>query len=98
MKYRVYSKNYCPFCTKAIKLLSEHGKQFESIDLTDNSEAFEALKKRTGMQTVPQIFEETDGVEGRLIGGFDSLKAMFDMIQRSASYESEDNGTAASIN
>ena len=80
MKYIVYSKDYCPYCKKAMELLKRKGLDYEEIDVTHNPELFENLKNQTGMMTVPQIFEVDDDGRKRLIGGFDSLSAEFNLI------------------
>lgn len=64
---KVYTKDYCPYCEMAKRLLSQRGIEFEEVKL-GSPEEFMELKKRTGMQTVPQIFWGD-----QLIGGFDQL-------------------------
>ena len=71
-KVTVYSKVPCPYCDAAKKLLSERGIAYTEIDMTGASpDEFQALIKRSGMRTVPQIFHGE-----RLIGGFDSLSKL----------------------
>lgn len=68
-KVTVYTKDYCPYCVAAKNLLKQRGIAFTEIEITaSNLEEFEALKKKTGMRTVPQIFHGDT-----LIGGYDSL-------------------------
>ena len=53
----IYTKNYCPFCTKAKSLLILKKIKFTEINLHKNPEKFEEMiKKSNGAQTVPQIF------------------------------------------
>lgn len=68
---KVYSKNYCPYCTRAKQLLKSKNIPFQEIDLTDDSETQEKLVKETGWQTVPMIF-----IGEKLIGGFDNLNEL----------------------
>ena len=70
-KVVVYSKSYCPYCDRAKALFKSKGVSFEEINLDDTPDAFTALKNRTGMMTVPQIF-----INDQLIGGFQELATL----------------------
>jgi glutaredoxin 3 len=71
-KVTIYSKDPCPYCVAAKNLLTQRGIAFTEIDMSDApAEEFQALIKRSGMRTVPQIFHGD-----RLIGGFDSLSKL----------------------
>ncbi|MGE3974192.1 MAG: glutaredoxin 3 [Bdellovibrionales bacterium] len=70
-KVVIYSKNYCPFCVKAKNLLQKKNVPFEEINLEDKPAELQALKDRTGLRTVPQIF-----INDELIGGFSELSAL----------------------
>ena len=69
----IYTKPFCPYCSRAIKLLRDKRVAFEEID----DAAFDAAKKRAMVQragggsTFPQIF-----VGERHIGGCDELMAL----------------------
>ena len=53
----IYTKDYCPFCTKAKSLLILKKIKFTENNLHKNPEKFEEMmKKSNGAQTVPQIF------------------------------------------
>ena len=67
----LYTKNYCPYCTKAKSLLSSIGASFEEIDVTTSPDIIIELAKKSGMRTVPQIF-----VDDICLGGFDSINAL----------------------
>jgi glutaredoxin 3 len=71
-KVIVYTRDYCPYCDRAKALLNQRGIPFveDKSVWTDDSKR-EALVKRTGMKTVPQIF--ADDV---LIGGYTELAAL----------------------
>lgn len=64
----IYTKESCPFCIRAKQLLSQKGVDFVEYNLEDKPDELEALKKKTGWRTVPQIF-----IAGELIGGFSEL-------------------------
>ena len=70
----LFSKSYCPFCTKTKALFAEIGAQEVcSIELdkdNDGPAIQAALLEVTGQRTVPNIF-----VGGRHIGGNDDAQA-----------------------
>jgi len=70
-KVAIFSKTYCPFCTKVKSLFNDLKTPYWSLelDIIDKNEAAllqDALKQRTGMSTVPNVF-----VGGEHIGGCD---------------------------
>jgi len=68
----VYSSPWCPYCTRAKKLLDEKGVQFEEIDvMMQPRKRVEMTEKAEGRTTVPQIF-----IDGKPIGGCDDLYAL----------------------
>ena len=63
---------YCPYCIQAKRLLERRGVAFEEVLVPDEDEAqWDALYKRSGMRTMPQIFHGD-----RLIGGHFELSAL----------------------
>lgn len=70
-KIVVYSKDNCPFCTRAKNLLNAKGLDFEEINLEHSEAERSKLKERTGWRTFPQIF-----IDDELIGGFQELAAL----------------------
>ena len=68
----VYTKAFCPYCSRAKALLGEKGAAFQEIDVTMDRAGFDAMVERAhGRRTVPQIF-----IDGRHIGGSDDLAAL----------------------
>lgn len=67
----IYTKNYCPFCHKALALLEELNVEFTNHDITDTPEAIEELSKKSGFKTVPQVF-----VGDKCLGGFSDIAAL----------------------
>lgn len=68
-KILIYTKTYCPYCVRAKDLLARKGAAFEEINIEDHPpEFYDALKARTGMMTVPQIF-----INDQLVGGYTDL-------------------------
>lgn len=54
--FTIYTKDYCPYCTMAKQLLSGLKIPYKEIDISRDPKAFEELKARSRMLTVPQIF------------------------------------------
>jgi glutaredoxin 3 len=68
----IYTQPWCPFCSRAVSLLSGKGVTFREIDAPHGSaERREAIRRSGGRTTVPQIF-----IDGRHVGGCDDLMAL----------------------
>ncbi len=69
----IYTKDYCPYCTKAKNLLQRKSALYISeIDITnDETLQMEMIKKSGGRRTVPQIF-----IDDTHIGGCEDLYAL----------------------
>lgn len=67
----IYTKGYCPYCTKAKTLLTAKGQNFTEISLDTNPERLQEMIDKSQRRTVPQIF-----INGQSIGGFDDLYAL----------------------
>jgi glutaredoxin 3 len=71
-KVVVYTMDYCPYCERAKSLLQRKGVTFQEVRLSEDDDAsWDALEKRSGMKTMPQIF-----ADDQLIGGYTDLAAM----------------------
>lgn len=69
---KVYTMEVCPYCIRAKELLKQRGIAFEEILVADDDDAaWDALYKKSGMKTVPQIFYGE-----KLIGGYTDLAAL----------------------
>jgi glutaredoxin 3 len=66
----LYTTRFCPYCRAAKDLLTSKKAAYREIDVSDDEE-FDALVKRTGWKTVPQIF-----IGDEMIGGFDELASL----------------------
>ncbi len=65
----VYSKGYCPFCTRAKALLKSKGVEFNEMDVTLGGPKKKEMMERAPMaRTVPQIF-----IGDVHVGGYDDL-------------------------
>jgi glutaredoxin 3 len=70
---RIYTTGFCPFCTRAKRLLADKGVVFEEIDVTFDPGLREKMTAESGRRTVPQIF-----IDGAPIGGCEELEALED--------------------
>ena len=69
----MYTKAYCPYCTKAKELLNKKQVLFTEIRVDLQPELREEMITKSGRHTVPQIF-----INGQAIGGCDDLYALED--------------------
>ena len=68
----VYTQPWCPYCARAINLLTRKGATFREIDAPHGTpERSESIRRAGGRSSVPQIF-----IDGRHIGGCDDLMAL----------------------
>ena len=71
-KVEIYTKAFCPYCTRAMRLLASKGVEPGEIDITmGGPRRAEMLGRANGRTTVPQVF-----IDGRHIGGSDDLAAL----------------------
>ena len=70
-KVLIYTMTICPYCIAAKKLLKKKGVPFEEVNLDEHPERWAECEKRSGRETVPQIF-----FGDRHIGGCDDLDAL----------------------
>ncbi len=68
----IFTQPYCPYCARAVALLTEKGVAFREINAPHGTpERREAIERSGGRTTVPQIF-----IDGASIGGCDDLMAL----------------------
>jgi glutaredoxin 3 len=69
---KIYSSDYCPYCSRAKALLQQRGvTDFEEIVVDGRPEVRAAMTQLTGRTSVPQIF-----VGDTHVGGCDDLHAL----------------------
>lgn len=71
MSVEMYYLPSCPYCKRALDLLKKKGAEVKIYDVNQDTKYWEESKKRTGRDTVPQIF-----IDGQHIGGCDDLHAL----------------------
>jgi glutaredoxin 3 len=68
-KVEIYTKAFCPYCSRALRLLATKPVEIEEHDITmGGPKRHEMLARANGGTTVPQIF-----IAGKHIGGSDDL-------------------------
>jgi glutaredoxin 3 len=68
----IYTKPFCPYCARALKLLQTKGADFTEVEAGfDPAKRQEMLAKSSGRATYPQIF-----IGDRHVGGCDDLLAL----------------------
>lgn len=73
-KVEIYTKAFCPYCARAMRLLASKNAQIEEYDITmGGPKRAEMIERSDGGMTVPQIF-----IDGRHVGGSDDLAALED--------------------
>jgi glutaredoxin 3 len=70
-KVKVYTSNFCGYCTMAKRLLQSRGIEFEEINVSDHDELRIWLIQTTGQRTVPQIF-----IGEQSVGGYTDISAL----------------------
>ena len=68
-KIEIYTKAFCPYCSRAKSLLDSKGVDYEEIDITmGGPKRQEMIQRANGRTTVPQIF-----IGETHVGGCDDL-------------------------
>ncbi len=71
-KVTIYTRQFCPYCARAVKLLKQKNVQFTEIDAGMNAQKKqEMIKRSNGGRTFPQIF-----IDDTHIGGCDDMMAL----------------------
>ncbi len=67
----IYTQPWCPYCERAMKLLTRKGVAFHEINAPHGSPEREKAVALSGKTSVPQIV-----INGTLVGGCDDLMAL----------------------
>lgn len=71
-KVEIYTKAFCPYCARAMKLLGSKQAKVEEYDISlGGPKRTEMIERSGGGMTVPQIF-----IDGQHVGGSDDLAAL----------------------
>ncbi|CAM3383222.1 glutaredoxin 3 [Paracoccus nototheniae] len=71
MSIQIYTTRTCPFCIRAKQLLDQKGARYTETDVGADPALRDAMTKRAGKRSVPQIF-----VGQTHVGGCDDLYAL----------------------
>jgi glutaredoxin 3 len=67
----MYTTSWCPYCSRARRLLEAKNVTIEEIDIDSAPEKRAEMQNRSGRRTVPQIF-----IGDHHVGGSDDLLAL----------------------
>lgn len=70
-KVTIYTKPYCPYCIRAVDLLTRKGVAFTEIEAAFDPDKRQEMMQRSGRSTFPQIF-----VGDTHVGGCDDMMAL----------------------
>ena len=71
-KIAIYTKPFCPYCSRALSLLAAKGAQVAEVEAAfDPALRKEMLERSNGRSTYPQIF-----IGDKHVGGCDELMAL----------------------
>lgn len=70
-KVIVYSKEQCPYCDMAKKLLASRNVSFDEVRVDLDNTKLQEMMEKSKRRTVPQIF-----INDQSIGGYDDLAAL----------------------
>jgi glutaredoxin 3 len=71
-KITIYTKPFCPYCSRALSLLAAKGAQVAEVEAAfDPALRKEMLERSNGRATYPQIF-----IGDKHVGGCDELMAL----------------------
>lgn len=51
----LYTKKGCPWCIEAVEFLDGHGVEYRLKDVTNDSAAFEEMRKKSGQTKAPTL-------------------------------------------
>tara|TARA_R110002074_G_scaffold205201_1_gene373546 strand:+ start:78 stop:317 length:240 start_codon:yes stop_codon:yes gene_type:complete len=79
MRYVLFAKESCDFCTKAVELLASQDQDFRVINFEEDQESIlKEVKDAYGWKTVPMIFQVVPGESTSFVGGYTDLVKLFE--------------------
>lgn len=66
---KVFSTSACPFCVSLKNFLTDHGIEFENVNVGEDREAAKEMIEKSGQMGVPVV-----EIDGQIIVGFDKNK------------------------
>lgn len=71
MSVTIYTKNFCPYCVMAKRLLDSKGVRYQELGVDHDPELLQKMMADSGQRTVPQIW-----IGETHVGGYDQLAAL----------------------
>lgn len=71
MSVVVYTKQYCPYCVMAKRMLKGKGIDFTEISVDNDQAMMQKMMRDSGQRTVPQIW-----IGATHVGGYDDMAAL----------------------
>lgn len=71
MSVTVYTKNFCPYCVMAKRLLDSKGVRYQELGVDHDPALMQKMMADSGQRTVPQIW-----IGETHVGGYDELAAL----------------------
>ena len=68
---KIYTKGFCPHCTRVKQFFDGKGVSYEEVDVTNDPEMLQQIVAQTNMRTVPQVF-----IGDEFVGGCDDVLAL----------------------
>jgi len=68
-KVKVFTTKTCPYCVTLKKFLKQNNVEFEDIDVSEDKEALEEMKEKSGQSGVPVV-----EIGNEVIVGFEKKK------------------------
>jgi len=80
--YHLFVKSRCPHCKEAKDLLKNEKKEHVVTSMDKAPSVLDRLKVQMKHETVPIIFEVTDGEKYNFVGGCQQLKESFTNVEK----------------
>ena len=84
MQITLYESHLCGYCRAAKRLLDKKGWPYESIVVDGRRDLWEQMVKRSGRETVPQIY-----IGDHHVGGFDDMAELESVGELDALYHGQ---------
>ena len=88
--YHLFVMDGCSFCTEAANVIRENNIEHIITNMDNAASVLKRLKDKTKHDTVPIIFEVTDGESYNFIGGCQELKEKFSNAEKIQEQSRED--------
>lgn len=63
----------CGFSAATVQILEQLGAQFQTVDILQDPEVREAIKRYSNWPTIPQLY-----IDGKFVGGADIIRELYE--------------------